>query len=769
MIIRTSRINTSVQPRWPYRINWGSIQAQGLVSWLTWPDGYAILLPDSNVGSAVNGVWESRIDSVLGGGINFHGPTDRATYFAVNDNHFLTSSGITLVWWGNLDTLAIGQSLTYKTFASVTGNNVPFALYTDTLGSIKCSRGSATGTRTQGSNAGISAGTSYMVVVTYPDNLVETAGIIYVNGVEVASTQGGAGTGAVTGTAAALNSCVVGGSASGFSEADMFTSEVRLYNRFLPPSVIWSMYDLQTRYDLFYSPLKISYFLSPITVADPFVPVGWPIPSLGRRNDTGFIHTTTSLIPPPEAITNAQRNWPLPLVKKRPHVGHIDYDTFIDENVKPIGKDSFPININKKGRGVDWTQNRPQFYNDDKPFKQDAWPNPALEFKPAITHIHNRKPDEPPTPEPFKIPLFPNPLKKERVRSGHTDNFSLEETFTHPVGSSVQDLPVLNVKPLPYTWINPRPFYYTEPEVIVFRQTDWPNPQRKRRLNGVVNTHFLDTGTTQVPFNQTNWPLPLRKRIHPHWEDNYVLDDNVPFIYQVSFVPLSKSKFVPTWIRSLVLSDTDALPNIPYSYPNPIILKQHTQSWIENLLQRTLDPGEGEKPFNQNDYPNPLIGIRLLHVGWIDGRKHYFSEPPLQIGQYDWPVFRAPRINPVGFIHSQKQNEEPPKFVSVLEIPVLKKVLGISWIDTALINLSAPPTIQPFSQKDWPNPRFKIPYYNNFNIFRPTSLVPPNIVGRRICIDAGITIFELEAAIEEFDLNARMEEFNLEAGGEECE
>lgn len=726
-----------------------SPQAQGLVSW--WP----INLRPKNVSGAGTGIYESISflnDPVmgimwrtLGGSITLSGQLD---LFAGNP--------LTVTFW--MRTTQVDPFVTVIGFFSTTAPFGGFGVGFNNsgLGKLLYWGGDGAGSNKIG-NTNVNDGVLHFHAIVVQGTTINFYFDAVADGTDTAQVPT-----SYTGTRRLL----ANDTGSFPFKGDI--ADIRIYNRALSPATIRSMYDPKTRWDLY---KDIEYHTIPGTFAtssSPFFQIDWPNPGLGRRNNTGYIHTTTSLIPPPEAITNAQRNWPNPLIGKRNHVGHIDYDTFIDSNEKPDGSSTFPL-IEARKKGPDWNQRRPLYYQDTKPFKQDAWPNPALEFKPAITHIHNRKPDESPTPEPFKIPLFPNPLKKERVRPGHTDNFSLEETFTHPVGSSVQDLSVLNVKPLPHTWINPRPVYYTEPEVIVFRQTDWPNPQRKRRLNGVVNTHFLDTGTTQVPFNQNNWPLPLRKRIHPHWEDNYVLDDNVPFIYQVSFVPLSKSKFVPTWIRSLVLSDTDALPNIPYSYPNPIILKQHTQSWIENLLQRTLDPGEGEKPFNQNDYPNPLIGIKLLHVGWIDGRKHYFSEPPLQIAQYDWPVFRAPRINPVGFIHSQKQNEEPPKFVSVLEIPVLKKVLGISWIDTALINLSAPPTIQPFSQKDWPNPRFKIPYYNNFNIFRPTSLVPPNIVGRRICIDAGITIFELEAAIEEFDLNARMEEFNLEAGGEDCE
>jgi hypothetical protein len=76
--------------------------------------------------------------------------------------------------------------------------------------------------------------------------------------------------------------------------------------------------------------------------------------------------------------------------------------------------------------------------------------------------------------------------------------------------------------------------------------------------------------------------------------------------------------------------------------------------------------------------------------------------------------------------------------------------------------------LKPFNQTDWPvfRRRYNYDLYNFLKIF---NNIPPNIVGRILCLDAALIEYHLEAALEEYDLDAKLTEYGLDAGGVDCE
>jgi hypothetical protein len=766
MLLQTSKgISSIYKPRWPFGINWDSPQAVGLEVWVpfVFPSG-AILTKNGSIGTTI-GLAPFRANYEGTYGIDFNKTDNNWAEFAYPDAPFISVNGITVIWCGVVDT----QTPDFRHFAGKHATNGATANPFD----FRNEEGTTTLRLVRSNTAArVWAGPSYsnsvyqVIAFRVADNLIQTAPDFFVNGVKTAGTSGTTDTGAVTGSEANIR---IGQRASGSAvQMDGFCSEVRFYNRAISDGAIQELSQPDRRFNLYWSPTNTSYlFVGTAAGGTPFFQTEWPNPKIRKLNTLGLTGNNPSFYPPPEPIQNRQNDWPLPLIARKNFHGWTDNYVFEDENIKPVGSQEFIVRFPARKSNPDWFQARPQFYQDNKPFKQDQWPNPELRKKPAITFIHNRKLDEPPIPEPFRPIDFRNPDLVRRIRQDWSDRFSLVRQDVRPVGKGAIDLPVLRLKPEGLTWINPRPIYYQEPAAIVFKQTDWPNPLGRRGLVGIVNRHFINSPATTFPFRELNWPLPLRKRSGQGWIDNYVIDENLPFVAQITFVPISKSNFTPTWLNFSPNVVEAGTPIVPYDYPNPIIVKQQTKTWIDNLLQSTLDPGEGEKPFNQNDYPNPLIGARNFHSGIINTRRFDSIEPPLQIGQYDWPVFRAVKRNDVGFIDF-KIGSSDPLFSTIDFVPVVRVKRGSDWIYSSLVNLTEIVGLKPFSQNDWPIFR-RIYNYDLYNFLRLYNNVPPNIIGRLICLDAGLIEYDLEAALEPYDLDGRIQIFDLDAGGIDCE
>lgn len=373
----------------------------------------------------------------------------------------------------------------------------------------------------------------------------------------------------------------------------------------------------------------------------------------------------------------------------------------------------------------------------------------------------------------FLLPFvgeFPNPRIKAKLNPAWTFNAPFQQIFTSPVGSQLYDIPVLKIKPLGLTWIQPRPSFYTESVLTPFIPTVSNNLRAKPRLIvNIVSRYPLATNTAS-PFKQNEWPNPLRKPAprfpHEFW---YQIDDNNPIPTSFTQNPVIRKRGPNvgyTYGRQILESSANPFRNI--DYPNPIVVKRIAHTTINNLLPQ-LFPGVGASPFFQTEWPNPLKGKINFHDGWIQETKKYYREEPLQPNQYDWPIFRPINRNQTGHIQFIIPGETN-NFVSVTDIPLSKRAIALSWIYNALTKDGI--TDKPFNQNDWPLPlrrRYPAKDWLDWIYQGKIGLILPDLHGRSICLLADETDYDLEANDEYFDLEARADEFNLGAGGTECE
>lgn len=514
--------------------------------------------------------------------------------------------------------------------------------------------------------------------------------------------------------------------------------------------------------------------LIPVT-GDPNKQLDWPVPQPNKFKPytwtNNLLENTLAPISGQDPFKNPDFNF----IRRR--VGlQIDIITRLNEEPpsKPPSEIEYPNPLYKKKSALTWLQARQFFYQDIKPFKQDNYPNPpAARFKVPNTWISSKELD--PTATifmPCSVAEWETPPKKRPMALTWISQIAqLQQIFTLPDSRPFAGPVRLERKPPAISWIQNRPFYYVEPVGIPVSNVDWNLPRRKITFLTFNTQRFTSAISPGIPFNQKDWPNPQRKkRLPEQWEFYYQQDDNLPPVAQLLAIPVVRRR-VPNvgWIHNRQITEVVDIPNRLFSYPNPIILKRQTNSWLLNLLQSTLNPGVGETPFNQTDYPNPLRGRRNFHSGWLQEKKFYYTEEPLQPAQYDWPIFRSVKRNHVGFINTQLGVSGPPKFVNVFDVPQRKGIIIPTWIFNSLIDLNSIVGIKPFTQNDWPIIRGRKYPPQDWIYQGKIGLILPNIVGRHICLFAALEEFDLEATIEEFDLEAMITEFRLDAGGTECE
>jgi hypothetical protein len=433
------------------------------------------------------------------------------------------------------------------------------------------------------------------------------------------------------------------------------------------------------------------------------------------------------------------------------------------------------------------------------PFVPVDYPNPKLPKRATsnLTHTFNFKPPEPPVGFACAITLgigapgdltcftlvglSANPSPAIPSIQSSQPRFILETkraiTWINatpfyyqgniPPGIQTTINPVRRIKPVPNTWIQRRPIFYVEPGGVPFVGQIFRNPVRvKTQLSVTISTRSPAPISTIFPFSQKDWPNPARKKIHPKWEDYYVIDDNLPKIQSSTALPLRKRPFVPTWIQSAQVRQELPLRN--YIYPNPIIVKQHTQTWIVGLLQSTLEPPPQDPPFYQTEWPNPVLRIKVPVQDWLDIPRKFQIEVSLQPAQYDWPVFRAVKRAHVGFVHFVIPSEEP-FFTTAAELPLRKLRIAETWIDSPIIFASIPPGEVPFNQTSWPLFLKRVYPVENLTVIGQNPIDIPVVIGRGICLLADATEYILLSEIQPFDLPADATEYDLEADGKECD
>lgn len=212
------------------------------------------------------------------------------------------------------------------------------------------------------------------------------------------------------------------------------------------------------------------------------------------------------------------------------------------------------------------------------PFYQTNWPNPLPNKPPAITWIQNRPQDY--------IDLSPH---------------------------SNQELILRDFPGIRLTQINNLLQSTLAPEVLPTVPYDLSLPQVGRRnLVGFTfaRPQFYEDSIQQ---NQYNWPNSrIIAKINPDWIFSQKLEEpTIPFLPVDQSNPKIGSRPVNDWIQSRPQYYIDEQPNNQFNWPNPLLKKRPTDTWINNNQENTLAPFVGD-PFVPVRWPNPAPKFRLI-------------------------------------------------------------------------------------------------------------------------------------------------------------
>jgi len=540
----------------------------------------------------------------------------------------------------------------------------------------------------------------------------------------------------------------------------------------------------------------------------PFVPVTFNNPLIKTKINSDWIQSRPQFYQ--DSIQQNQYNWPNPLIKKAGK--DWIFSRKLEAQETPFVPVIFNNSLVKARIREDWIQRRPQNYTDSQPFNQFNWPNPSPKWKLIVTidsgpqedstfpvnvlewrnPLFNNNPFTknkfwsnnnlqdtltPVVAPPFTPIIFNNPRKNREIDKTWIFIPTNEVVVVFPVGERIYFNPQVK-KRIRQDWYLAKPQYYVEPTQPI-SQRDWPNPRHKARL--LVNTFIINKPAVPPPIHKSFYSVidlgmpPLKRTYHHDWKFYYIVDQNLPnqqpFRRQETALPLRKRANHVGYIqipRIQVL--TSPAPFKQLIYPNPIRIKRPTLTEINNLLQYPFDIQPGDVPFYENKWPNPLVKGRNFPQGWQVNKPTYYVEEPLQPNQYDWPVFRSVKQNQVGFIDRAFRIIEEPFFKSITDVPLRKKVLALTFTDNPIKVIITPTGEIPFAQYDWPIFLKTKRFVDLITFLLPRfGEIPPEIIGRVICLLSSLDEYEIESALDEFDLESRFEEYDIESGGDSCE
>lgn len=420
--------------------------------------------------------------------------------------------------------------------------------------------------------------------------------------------------------------------------------------------------------------------------------------SIGINELTQVNNLLQTTLQPEEANPFIPIIYPNPQLKGIPP-SHISQDFFQFLFVEsPFNQTNWP---NPQLKGLirqDWIQERKQYYEDNFPFRNDL-PNPQLK-KAGEGFIFNKQIEEEEA-NPFVPILFPNPGIKERVR---------------------QD------------WIQERKQFYEDNTPF---KNDLPNPLLKRAGEGFIFSPQIRE-EEELPIIPPIFNNPeVRRRIAETWINNITIPIEIIFRQNDHPNPrIGSRNFHSGWTQTIKLAEDQVI--IRNLLPNPILKVRIAESHVVNLLQSTLDPGVGEKPHSQNDWPLPLR--KKIHPAWEDFYR--FEDNAPTVGIY-----------------------------TTLP-PALKRKPVQDWIDNPIEVLTAIAGQKPVGTIELPafiTLKRKIPIEILTIRGRIFIIIPPNIIGREICLESKLDEYSLESALAEYDINSRIEIFDLESGGQDCE
>lgn len=243
---------------WPFEINRDSPQAQGLELAVMFVPPGGIVLPQGGLANPT--IFRGRFEPVAGPGIDFNTTDNNYAEIEYPDYPFLTDAGLTVIWTGIVDASGNFRHFTGKhASAGATNNPIDFRTNNATT-AIHVVRSHATASRTfsNSTNAFYTVGLLQTFAVRFANNLLQTAPDLFIDGEGpyTGSTISGSGTGAVTGSGAAIR---IGRRPDGV-QMDGFCQEVRYYNRAISDRAILAASRESTRWDL-YQPMHRSFFV----------------------------------------------------------------------------------------------------------------------------------------------------------------------------------------------------------------------------------------------------------------------------------------------------------------------------------------------------------------------------------------------------------------------------------------------------------------------------------------------------------------------------
>jgi hypothetical protein len=261
----------------------------------------------------------------------------------------------------------------------------------------------------------------------------------------------------------------------------------------------------------------------------------------------------------------------------------------------------------------------------------------------------------------------------------------------------------------------------------------------------------ISFGALQTPFNQEQWPNPSPVSWYQSWTSfgnsltsviqNPFLPGNIPNPYPITWYQ--------SWIQSGFLFPTPFFQNV--NSPLPVVFQPIDQTWIQSL---NLFYQSETFPNVQRDWPNPLP------IGWYRSLEESGNALTFVSGipffQTDWPLPKT--VQPIDqfWFNSLTNLPKPTPFLP-LDWPNPPRVIWDRFWSQSLVPgaLQRPfnqsdwplpypvqwykdwyqalalyfPTVFPFYQVDWPNPRTYSPidqfWTNNLNLLPKPSTAQP--------------------------------------------
>jgi hypothetical protein len=316
--------------------------------------------------------------------------------------------------------------------------------------------------------------------------------------------------------------------------------------------------------------------------------------------------------------------------------------------------------------------------------------------------------------KPFNQLNWPT-FKKKSYLFSWLDNYTFDQTLPEVVKSTV--LPPPRKRQQVNTWIESA-LESTPTLVSTIGKSEYQIPTHRRaRQIPTISGFNPSASLVAIPFTQTEWPNPRDEKYpltHIQEKPSYYEEEDLPDIRVESVNPSLRKANQVGYIFSQQIEESTPTRN--FEWKNPVEFRQPTNTWIDNLLQTTLEPAPGDTPFNQTQWDNPLIG--RAGKGWIDARTIYMFE-------FENPV---PILNPVevrirkksDFVPTWIQNAisiadtENPPINSWLALPSARKREAITWLQNHLEGVISPAT--PPNQTNWPLP-IRIKQQNNGFVF----------------------------------------------------